>query len=86
MPDDGDGPQIVSFDAPAGATVEFTNGTDRAQAWRFNYGPLGVVECTLPPGGVIRFTPASQLPVITLDDADLDVSDFDNVTRLDKPD
>ena len=86
MSDDGDSPQIVKFDVKPGARMEFTNGTSRAQVWRFDSGPFGVVECTLPPGGTVRLTSGPQVPVITLDDADLDVSDLDNVTRLDKPD
>ena len=86
MPDDDDGPQIISVQASSGSTVHFTNGTDRAQIWTFESGPFGVVECTLPPGGVVRFAPGSQIPVITLKDAEVDIAGMDNVTRLNEPD
>ncbi len=78
--------QRLSFDVPAGATLELTNGSRDAKRYTFECGPFGSIMFVVPPGGKFRFKPATTLPRIIMDDVDPAIPDDDNVIRIDSQD
>ena len=87
MTDDGhDKPQVLSFDVPPGARMEFTNGTRHAQLYTFDCGDFGTISFTVPIGASFTFKPGTIVPTISINDAPFDISHGDNIVRIDKPD
>lgn len=78
-----DDPQVLAFDVQTGIPFEMTNNTTQAVQYTFDFGEFGLLRFVVPMGGSFRLTPGMRVPLVTMNNVDVEVVDGNNVVAFD---